>query len=109
MFREILIYVSTYIGLFAVTFYILSLILGRNKKIPEFSEKNPPTVSIIIPAWNEEKGIARTIESALEIDYPSDKLNIIVVDDGSKDDTYKIASKYKSKRVQVFRLKKNGG
>ncbi len=113
MFREILIYVSAYIGLFAVTFYVLGLIFAKKEKPREFPEKNPPTVSIIIPAWNEAKGIAGTIESALNLNYPNGKLEIIVVDDGSKDNTYEIASKFKGIRngkiVKVFRNKKNMG
>jgi len=66
-------------------------------------------VSIIVPAWNEAKGIANTIKSILEIDYPKDKLEVIVVDDGSNDDTYKIAKQYESSRVRVFKLDRNSG
>lgn len=108
MFWDFLIYLSAFIGLFAVIFYTLNLRGRLNVKEPVFPEKNPPSVSIIIPAYNEEKGIATTIDSALGIDYPKNKFEIIVVDDGSKDKTYKIASKYKSNIVKVF-TKINGG
>jgi cellulose synthase/poly-beta-1,6-N-acetylglucosamine synthase-like glycosyltransferase len=54
-----------------------------------------PKVSIIIPAHNEENGITRSIESALSADYPNKE--IIVVDDGSKDKTYLLASFYAAK------------
>src|SRR2546426_817904 len=67
-------------------------------------------LSIIIPAYNEEEIIERTIESVIESDYPTKQ--IIVVDDGSKDQTYLKASKY----LQGFRAdqflvltKPNGG
>lgn len=109
MIREILIYMTSFIGLFVACFYLISLFVDRKTKIPQFPDKDPPKVSIIIPAWNEEKGIVQTISSALEIDYPRDKFEIIVVDDGSTDNTYKIASELKSKNVRVFRLSKNGG
>jgi len=71
----------------------------------------PPTlvyklISIIIPAYNEEKVIARTIESTMEIDYPHKE--IIVVDDGSKDNTLLIAKRYQSDMVKVLH-KENGG
>jgi len=67
--REFLIYLSTFIGLFAITFYFLSYLSKRKEKTPEsISEKKLPKVSIIIPAWNEEKGIAGTIKSAIELD-----------------------------------------
>jgi len=54
-----------------------------------------PKVSLIIPAHNEEKIIARAIESALETDYPYKE--VIVVDDGSKDKTYQQAYPYSQK------------
>lgn len=47
-----------------------------------------PTVSIVIPAFNEGPMVSRSIRSATQSDYPKDKLEIIVVDDGSRDDTY---------------------
>jgi len=108
----VLIYVSAYIGFFAITYYFLNLVSKRKEILPEFSKienDKIPFVSVIIPAFNEEKGIARTLESAIGLDYPKDKIEIIVVDDGSKDDTYKIASKFKSKSVRVYRLEKNQG
>ena len=63
-------------------------------------------VTVIIPAYNEERWIASCIEAVLESDYPSKE--IIVVDDGSTDSTYAIASRYASKGVIVLR-KPNGG
>ena len=65
-----------------------------------------PPVSIIVPAYNEEKCIERTIESLIEIDYPSKE--IIVVDDGSTDKTYEIALRYVPKGVKVVH-RSNGG
>jgi cellulose synthase/poly-beta-1,6-N-acetylglucosamine synthase-like glycosyltransferase len=67
MIRELLIYVSAYIGLFAVTFYALSLFSIRKEKHPVFDRNNVKFVSIIIPAFNEENGIVGSIRSALEI------------------------------------------
>jgi cellulose synthase/poly-beta-1,6-N-acetylglucosamine synthase-like glycosyltransferase len=66
-----------------------------------------PSVSIIVPARNEEKVIERCIESLLEIDYP--KKEIIVVDDGSSDRTYWLAKKYSKKGVKVIRRRRAGG
>ena len=50
-----------------------------------------PTVTAVIPAYNEEKTIVATVRSVLAADY--EKLDVIVVDDGSKDNTYKILKK----------------
>lgn len=73
--------------------------------------KNYPTVTIAVPCWNEEKTLAHTLDSLLELDYPKDKLSIIVVDDGSKDDTFKIAKEYAEKFPdQITAItKENGG
>ncbi len=48
-----------------------------------------PPVAVLIPAYNEEKVIERTIQGALDSDYPN--LRVIVIDDGSKDRTLEIA------------------
>ena len=102
---EIIIYSFAYIGLFALTYYFLNLMSKRKEGYPEFSDyKKIPFVSIIIPAFNEAKGIAGTLKSALELDYPKDRLEVIVVDDGSKDDTYKVSSKFKSNIIKVYRF-----
>lgn len=63
-------------------------------------------VSIIVPAYNEEKWIGHCIEALLEAEYPSKE--IIVVDDGSTDNTYGVASRYIKQGVVVLR-KPNGG
>jgi len=107
-FILILIYTSIYIGLIATTFYVIGYNQEKNKKKPLYSDEELPKVSIIIPAFNEEKSMARTIESITASDYPKDKFQIIVVDDGSKDKTLEIARRYKSKLVEVY-TKENGG
>ncbi|NOX98090.1 MAG: glycosyltransferase [Nitrospirae bacterium] len=58
-----------------------------------------PSVSIVIPAYNCEKNIGRTIEACLEQEYPNDKIEIIVVDDGSTDNTGSVAAKYPIKYI----------
>ena len=67
-----------------------------------------PLVSIIIPAYNEQVNAIRTVNSLLAQDYP--QLEIIFVDDGSKDETYaKVGEHFRSNtKVQVY-TKSNGG
>jgi biofilm PGA synthesis N-glycosyltransferase PgaC len=66
-----------------------------------------PSVTVVVPAHNEEKVIERCLEAILEIDYP--KKEVIVVDDGSTDKTYQLATKYRPKGVKVLRREKAGG
>lgn len=59
---------------------------------PEKAKKptNYPPITIAIPAYNEEKNIARTIKSVLNLSYPKEKLQILIINDGSTDNTKKI-------------------
>lgn len=104
--HTLFVYVISYIGLFTAIFYLLSLRDYYSKSQPR--SQLLPSVTIIIPAYNEGASIARTIESALQSDYPRDKLSLIVVDDGSRDSTYALAQRYASDQVRVF-TKPNGG
>jgi cellulose synthase/poly-beta-1,6-N-acetylglucosamine synthase-like glycosyltransferase len=65
-----------------------------------------PSLSVLIPAYNEEKVLRRTLESVLEATYPEKE--IIVVDDGSQDMTYGIAQEYINRGVKVIH-RPNGG
>lgn len=71
-----------------------------------------PSVSVVIPAYNEEKGIAATIKSVLDLDYPGEKIRIIVVNDGSSDGTKKVIESVIAKnpgRKIVLMNQKNQG
>ncbi len=69
---------------------ILLKLLTVNKKVIAFKEDYFPTVSILIAAHNEEKYIADTLLNKLDLNYPKEKLEIIVVSDESEDQTDKI-------------------
>lgn len=102
-----IIYVSVFIGFFTVGFYILTFISSFRRKKSFLKDSELPFASVIIPAWNEEKSVEKTMDSILNSDYPS--FEVIFVDDGSKDKTYEIAKKYEEDdRVRVF-TKENGG
>jgi len=85
----------------------LAVIHKMKQKKEEFKPSNYlPKVSIIVPAFNEERVVARTIDTLIEADYPHKE--IIVVDDGSQDTTYEVASRYVNRGVKVIR-RPNGG
>ncbi len=60
-----------------------------------------PAVSLLIPAHNEEKVIGRTIEAMTAFDYPKEKLEIVIINDGSKDTTAEIVSRYAKQHPNV--------
>ncbi len=67
-------------------------------------------LSVVIPAYNMEKFIERTLDSLICDEY-MDKLEVLVIDDGSKDSTAEIAKKYEKKYPDTFKVisKENGG
>ncbi|MCK5234763.1 MAG: glycosyltransferase family 2 protein, partial [Candidatus Aenigmarchaeota archaeon] len=99
-----------FIGLYLSIVWINLLFLGKdeieNKK--EIDKNYLPTITFAIPACNEEKTIAGTIRSILDIDYPKDRYEIIVIDDGSTDRTASIAERYTKDGVKVIKTKNHG-
>lgn len=68
-----------------------------------------PAVSIIVPCYNEEKTVEKTIDSLLALDYPKNKLSILVIDDGSTDNTWNVVSKYKDiENIKLYQKENEG-
>jgi cellulose synthase/poly-beta-1,6-N-acetylglucosamine synthase-like glycosyltransferase len=93
-----------YIG-YPILLGILNSFLGR----PVIKADIEPRVSIIIAAYNEEKDIAQKIENALALDYPSQKLEIIVASDCSTDRTDEIARGFQDRGIVVYRSQQRLG
>lgn len=72
-----------------------------------------PEAAIIVPAYNEGPAVARTIDACLSLDYPMSKLQIVVVNDGSSDDTWDqmlaAAARYPEGAVRCVDLGSNQG
>lgn len=105
---------GVYACLFLALYFEVFLLISFLEKRPEWkTAKRPacyPSVSMLVPCWNEEKTVAGTIESLLALDYPKDKLEIVVIDDGSRDGTRAIAESYAERYPQVkYYYKENGG
>ncbi len=67
-----------------------------------------PSLSLIIPVYNEEKVIEKKIKNSLTLNYPNDKLEIIVASDCSTDNTRAIVEKYYDKGVKFFEFERAG-
>ena len=79
---------------------------------PETDDAKLPSCTVIVPAYNEGAYVERTIKSLLNSDYPADKLEIIAVNDGSQDDTWKYISRGASlapQQVTAINLPENKG
>ncbi|HSQ49026.1 MAG TPA: glycosyltransferase family 2 protein [Candidatus Deferrimicrobiaceae bacterium] len=82
------------ICLYIIRHYIFTLTVLRASKrprIPPATEGYEPSVTILIPAHNEEKVIGRLLKKMSELSYPKSKLQVIIIDDASTDQTGQIA------------------
>lgn len=69
-----------------------------------------PRISVIVPAWNEGAVIGLSIDRLMQLNYPKDKLRVYLIDDGSTDDTPRIAiEKSKQYRGRVFHIRRVAG
>lgn len=113
-FFEIGIFILLFSTLFFQVFLFLTFLENREKirtdtKREHIPDHLLPSVTIIAPSWNEEKTLAGTVKSLLALDYPADKLQIFLIDDGSTDDTLAVARTFESHpQITVF-TKENGG
>jgi poly-beta-1,6-N-acetyl-D-glucosamine synthase len=100
----LVVYLSALLFVYNYFIYPLFIILlSKIKSDPHFENITDfdvmPKVSFIIAAFNEEKVIEQKIKNTLSLNYPKDKLQIIIVSDGSDDRTPEIVRKYSSEGI----------
>ena len=106
-----LFWISIFMIVWANLGYPISiLILGKIIKKQNHKIKNyEPSVTIMIVAHNEEKVIEQKINNVLELDYPKNKLEILVSSDNSTDKTNKIVKdfikKHKNENIKLYEVK----
>jgi len=82
--------------------------LRRREWVPPPAE-DPPSVSLIITAYNEERVIGAKLDNALQLDYPRDRLQIVVASDASTDRTDEIVTARKDPGIVLCALPRRGG
>lgn len=88
--------------------FLLLYSLFRKFYSKNFDDNTFPSISLILPAHNEEESIRQAIESVIETNYP--KKEIIVIDDGSTDKTYEFALPYaKQGKIKLFKRENSSG
>ena len=102
----ILIFIICYIY---IGYPVLLWLAGMAKKKTVLKSAIMPAVSLIIPAHNEERCIENKIENSLSLDYPKDKLEIIVGSDGSTDETNSIVRRYADSGIVLSHSKERIG
>jgi hyaluronan synthase len=103
---------TTLLG-FKALFFIYNLYLySRYKPVPSVSNEELPICTVIVPAYNEGKQVYDTLMSLAASEYPEDKLQLLAIDDGSKDNTWHWmleAKKTLGNRVAIYQQPKNQG
>lgn len=106
--------------IFRIAFIIsasFTLIIALYRKILKYTTSNKklkinneieeyPNITVVIPTFMEENNIKQKINNTLKFEYPQNKMNIIVVDGGSEDDTVQIAKKFDT--VKVININQRG-
>ncbi len=64
-----------------------------------------PSISVVLAVHNGERYLERKLAGLLELDYPSDRVEIVLVSDGSTDRTVEIAQKFSNPRLRLVELK----
>lgn len=89
----ILLWPVYFLSLYFAIFWLLVFLTHYEAKT-EKGLSTVPFVTITIPAYNEEQSISRTLTSVLQLDYPKERYEVIVVDDGSTDNTAPVVYTY---------------
>ncbi|WP_339697093.1 glycosyltransferase family 2 protein [uncultured Marixanthomonas sp.] len=94
-------------------FFIYQLYLYFSyKPVESVTDDELPTVTVIVPAYNEGKQVWATLKSLAKSDYPKEKIQLLAIDDGSKDDTWywmQEAKKQLGEQVAIYQQPENKG
>ncbi|MEL1245752.1 glycosyltransferase family 2 protein [Flavobacterium sp. DGU11] len=109
----IFIVIASALLLFKAGFFIYNVFLYfRYKSVKSVSDELLPTCTVIIPAYNEGRQVWDTLMSVADSLYPQEKLQLLAIDDGSRDDTWYWMQKAKEKlgdRLSIYQQPENKG
>lgn len=108
---EILFWIS--IGVLTYSYVVYPFVLILCSKLfgsaIQIDDTFRPTLGVLVPAYNEEKVIAKKIQNILAIDYPADKLSIWIGSDCSTDETETIVRSFNNPQIKLWRAPDRGG
>lgn len=111
MSLQVLAYPFIFLGLYFEIFMLLTFLSrpARMRRARRPITDWTPKVAIIVPCWNEENTIDGTVQSLLSLDYPKEQLRIVLVNDGSTDNTKAVMDSYRDHPQITVIHKENGG
>ncbi|MCK4634437.1 MAG: glycosyltransferase family 2 protein [Candidatus Aenigmarchaeota archaeon] len=95
-----------FIILYCSVLWFSVFLVHRNTIFNNPKAKIYPSLTVLVPAYNEAGRIGKCLDSLLSLDYP--KLNIIAINDGSTDNTLEVLKKYEKKGVKIINKKNSG-
>jgi len=109
-FIDIVFYVYTFISIYMLGLFLFLYIPNRNK-MHYYPRVDPKPVSIVVPCYNDAEHIGETISAIMNMDYPKEMLELIVVDDKSTDNSVEVIKKFinKHKNIRLIINSKNSG
>ncbi len=112
---NIIFYILLFFSVYVQVFFFVTFLENRKRIITrsgKVSLAQYPSVTIVVPCWNEEETVYKTVRSLLDLNYPKDKVKIFLIDDGSTDNTLNILRQFDDSilypNVKIFH-KENGG
>lgn len=99
---------AAYIGYVLFGYPLVAALIARWRARPVRRGPYEPSVSALLPVHNGERWIAAKLDSLLALNYPHDRLQIVVISDGSTDRTEEIAMQYASRGIELIRLPRGG-
>lgn len=103
---QALMYPFLFLSMYFQILLFISLFENKKKIKNEeaFAISHYPHVTIVVPCWNESSTLGATLESLMELEYPKDKLHVVVVDNNSTDTTLSVAESYKKRYEGVIEV-----
>lgn len=109
---NIIFYVLIFLSLYVQVFFLVTFLENRKKIVirnGKIKLADYPFVTIAVPCWNEENTLKATVDSLLNLNYPKEKIQIFLIDDGSTDNTWNIINSFAGyPNIKIFH-KENGG
>jgi len=112
--QPLILYFSLFISLFFEVFLLITYFEAKEKIKAEQIQghENPsyfPKVAIIVPCFNEAKTVEKTVESLFALDYPKERLDLFLIDDGSTDNTLEVLNIFQNNpQVKIFSKENEG-
>ncbi|MBX3730357.1 MAG: glycosyltransferase family 2 protein [Candidatus Sumerlaeia bacterium] len=109
LFLTLLLVPAVAVFLYPLAASVWATLRRSQRVVPGSTAGEMPPLTVIVSAYNEEDSIAARLKNLLSLDYPADRLDILVVSDGSTDRTNEVVSSFLDSRVRLLALPTNVG